>query len=200
LRETQRHPDPKEATMRLLRFVIIALAGLWLVGEIAVIPFAESRIEREVADRTRDAAAVKAKLSSFPLASRVLVTGKVPNLTVTLERVARQALTFAEVRFEVFGIHVDRTAILRGQARISDIDRGTVRATIELGALGRIASLAGVEARIEGRTLRVGGVTAAIAEDLVPCAPDARIEDQRVILSCTVDEVPDILLESVQGS
>ncbi|MEX0875677.1 MAG: LmeA family phospholipid-binding protein [Actinomycetota bacterium] len=185
--------------MRLLRFVMIVLAGLWLVGEIAVIPFAESRIESEVADRTRDATAVEANIGSFPLASRVLITGKVPKLTVTLERVARQALTFAEVRFEVFGIHVDRTAILRGQARIEDIDRGTVTATIELGALGRIAESAGVQARVEGRTLLVGGVSRAIARDLVPCAPDARIEDQNVILSCTIDEVPDILLESVQG-
>jgi hypothetical protein len=184
--------------VRLFRFGIIALAGLWVAGEIAVIPLAESRIEQEVANRTNDEAAVSANIDSFPLASRVLVTGEVRKLTVTLEEVARQALTFSEVRFEVFGIHVDRPAILRGQARVEDIDRGTVTATIELGALGGIASLAGVDVRIEGRTLRAAGVVAAIAEDLVPCPPEARIEDDRVILSCSIDEVPDILLEAVQ--
>ncbi len=184
--------------MRLIRFVLILVVGLWLVGEIALIPLANTQIEREVADRTRDEASVNASIGSFPVAARVLITGKVPRLTVTLDRVARQALTFAEVEFALRGISVDRAAIFRGKARVEDIDSGTVTATIDAGVLGRIASLAGVNVRVEGRTLRVADRALALDRDLLPCAPQARIDNDKVILSCTIDQVPDILLEAVQ--
>jgi len=184
--------------VRLFRFLIIVLAGLWLVGEIALIPLANGRIENEVASRTRDAANVNASIGSFPVASRALITGKVPKLSVTLERIARQALTFAEVKFDVAGISVDRPSILQGKVKINSIDSGTVTATIDAGVLGRIASLAGVDVRVDGRTLRVAGRALALDQELIPCEPTARIEGEKVLVTCTLDEVPDILLEAVQ--
>lgn len=184
--------------MRLFRYLIILLAGGWLVGEIALIPLANGRIESEVANRTRDAANVNASIGSFPVATRVLVTGKVSKLSVTLERIARQALTYAEVEYDVAGIAVDRPAILQGKVKINSIDSGTVTATIDAGALGGIASLAGVDVRVDGRTLHVAGRALALDQELIPCQPTARIEGEQVLLTCTLEEVPDILLEAVQ--
>jgi hypothetical protein len=184
--------------LRLFRFLFLVIAGLWLVGEIALIPLANARIENEVAKRTRDATNVNASIGSFPVATRVLITGKVPELSVTLERIARQALTFAEVKFDLSGIGVDRPSILQGKAKINSIDSGTVTATIDAGVLGRIASLAGADVRVDGRTLRAGGRALALDQELIPCEPTARIEDDKVLVTCTLDEVPDILLEAVQ--
>jgi hypothetical protein len=184
--------------MRLIRWLLILVVAAWIVGEILVIPFAESRIEKEVAERNRDTATVEADIDSFPLVAGVIFTGNVRELTVTLDRVARQALTFAEVKFELSGIEVDRPAILRGDPRISDIDRGTVTATIELGALGRLASLAGVDVTVVGRTLRAGSFSATISDDLIPCSPTARVEDERIVLSCEIDDVPQFLLDAAQ--
>jgi hypothetical protein len=184
--------------LRLFRFLFLVIAGLWLVGEIALIPLANARIENEVAKRTRDATNVNASIGSFPVATRVLITGKVPKLSVTLERIARQALTFAEVKFDLSGIGVDRPSILQGKAKINSIDSGTVTATIDAGVLGRIASLAGADVRVDGRTLRVAGRALALDQELIPCEPTARIEGEKVLVTCTLDEVPDILLEAVQ--
>ena len=176
-----------------IRRLVLLVVVLWIVGEVLLIPFAESRIEREVAQRTRDTTAVEADIDSFPLAAGVLVTGEVRKLTVTLDRVARVGVRFASVAFAVSGIEVDRPAMLRGRARISSIDSGTVTATIELGALGRLASLAGVDVRVEGRTLHAGPVAVQIAYDLVPCDPQSRVEDDTIVLSCTITELPEAL-------
>jgi hypothetical protein len=174
------------------RLVLLLVVG-WIVGEILLIPFAERRIEREVAQRSRDTTAVDADIDSFPLAASVLVTGKVRKLTVTLDRVARVGVRFASVSFAVSGIEVDRPAILRGRAKIRSIDSGTVTATLELGALGRIASLAGVDVTMTGRTLHAGGVDVEIPRDLVPCEPTSRVDGDKVILTCTISELPEVL-------
>jgi hypothetical protein len=176
-----------------IRRLVLLVLVLWVIGEFLLIPFVESRIEKEVAQRTRDTTAVEADIDSFPLAASVLLTGKVRKLTVTLDRVARVGVRFASVAFAVSGIEVDRPAILQGRAKIRSIDKGTVTATLELGALGRLASLAGIDVSIEGRTLRAGGVSLEIPEDLVPCEPRSHVEDERIILTCTVTEVPEIL-------
>ena len=186
--------------MRILRWGVIAIVGLWVVAELAVIPFAQNRIETEVAQRSRDTTAVKADIDSFPLIASVLATGEARKLTVTFEKVARLTLRFTEVKFELNGIHIDRSAIVRGRARVDDIDRGVVTATVDLGALGqvagRIASFLGADVEVEGRTLRVGRFSAPIAEDLIPCDPEARAEEEKVILSCEIEEVPQFLLEA----
>lgn len=184
--------------MRLIRWLVLALVGLWLIGEVAAIPIAERLIEQEVTRRYRDAATIEADIDSFPVVARLLATEKVNRLTVTLDRVARQTITFAEVRFEFSGLVVDRSAMLGGNPRVREIDRGSVTATIDAGALGGIASLTGVEVRVIGRTLHAGEVAVAIERELVPCPPQARVEGDRVVLTCEIDEVPETLLDAAQ--
>lgn len=185
--------------MRALRLVLTLIVGLWIVAEIAVIPFAENRLETEVAERSRDTTAVKADIDSFPLIASVLATGEARKLTVTLERVARLTLRFTEVRFELSGIHIDRSAILEGRARVDDIDRGKVTAIIDRATLGRLASLAGIDVDVTGRTLTAGRLSFPIADDIIPCDPQARMEESTIVLSCEIEEVPGFLLEAAQS-
>lgn len=189
--------------MRKLLIAAIVLGALWLVAEIAAVPFAERQIEQRAAERNRDAATVRADIDSFPLVSRLLLTGRVNEVDVTLDRVVRRRLTFAEVRFALAGLDVDRAALIRGDARVTAIDRGTITATIDAGALsavvGRALEAVGANVRISGRTLVVGPATFQIPSDLMPCAPDVRVDDEQVIVSCTIDEFPEALLEAAQN-
>lgn len=185
--------------MRLLiRFGLIVLVALWVVGELAAAPVAERVIEQEVKTRYRDAATVEVDIDSFPLVSRVALTEKIRELTVTLDRIARQTITYAKVRFELFGIVVDRSATLRGDPRVKEIDRGVVTATIDAAVLEGIPSLAGADVRVDGWVLNVGAASVVIDRELVPCDPQARVEGDSVILSCEIDEVPESLLEAAQ--
>ena len=178
---------------RWIRRLLLLAVVLGVIGELLLIPFAEARIEKKVAESTRDTTAVKADIDSFPLATGVLLTGEVRKLTVTLDRVSRLSTRFASVAFEVKGIEVDRPAILQGRAKIRSIDSGRVIATLELGALGRLASLVGVDVSMTGRTLHAGPVDIEIPRDLVPCDPQSRVEEDKIILTCTVTELPEVL-------
>ncbi len=182
--------------------LVVLLAGAWLVVEIVSIPVGERMVEERVAERNENAATVTADIDSFPLVTRVLLTGNVKELTVTLDEVARQAVTFAQVRFEFSGIAIDRSSLRGGEFRVTAIDRGTITATIDLGAvggvLGRIATRTGLDVRVSGRTLFVGPASIELSSELLPCDPDARIEGDQVVLSCTIDEVPEALIEAAQ--
>jgi hypothetical protein len=190
--------------MRKLLVVLVLLVGLGVAAEAAVIPLAESKLEQQVGERTDGEAAVSADIDSFPMITRVLLTGRVKELSVTLEQVARQTLTFTDVRFDVFGIEVDRPAILRREVKITAIDSGTVTATLDLGRLGtivsRLGSFLGTDVRVEDGVLRVGSASFPIDASLFPCAPDANVEGEKVTLSCTIDEVPEALLDAVSDA
>lgn len=189
--------------MRFTRIAVVGLAGLWLAGEVAAIPFAESRVETAVAERTEDAAAIRADIDSFPMVTRLLITGEVNELTVTLERISRLNLTFAEIDFRFEGVEIDRTALLRQDPRVESIDRGTVTGRIDAGALssvlGRALSLAGADVRVQGRSLVVGPASVRLPPDLIPCEADVRVEGEQIVVSCTIEEIPDYILESAQG-
>ena len=188
--------------MRLLRIVVIVVLALWIVVELVSIPLAEQRIEQEVARRNRDAASVQADIDSFPLVTGLLVTSEMRKLTVTLDQVARQRLTFTEVRFELKGVEVDRASLMRQQPRVDSIDEGTITGTLDLGALseaiGRLPSITGGNVRVSGRTLSIGPVSMDITRDLFPCDPQARVDAGRVIVSCTIHDVPEALLDAAQ--
>ena len=184
--------------MRVLRLLIVLLAVLWLLGELAVVPIAEGRIEQRVAELNRDAANVNADIDSFPLVSRLVFTGRVNEVTLTLERVARARLEFAEIRFALSGIEVDRATLLQRQPRVTAIDHGTITAVIDAGVLGNVASALRLNPRISGRNLVVGPLSFPIPSDLVPCQPEVRVDESDVIVSCTIDEVPQVLLDAAQ--
>lgn len=183
----------------LIRLGLAGVVLAWLGVELAAPPLAERIIADEVNSRYRDAATVKVDISSFPLVTRVALTETIGKLTVTLDQIARQSLTYGEVRFELHGIVIDRAATLGGDPRVRRIDRGSVTATIDASALGGLPSFEGAGVRVAGRTLTAGATTIAIDPELVPCDPQVRTEDDRVILTCTFDEVPQSLLRAAQS-
>jgi len=185
--------------VRILRALIVLLVALWLVGEIVAIPVADHLIEQQVSARTNNVAAVHARVGSFPVVARYVVTGKVKTVSVTLDRVTRVALTFATIRFDLSGVSIDRSALLKGKGRITAIDRGTITATIDVGALrARVARFVESDVRVSGRTLVIGPESFRLSSDVLPCDPSERIEGDRIILSCTINEVPPALLEEAQ--
>src|ERR1041385_2942601 len=103
-------------------------------------------IETQVAARTRDAAAVKASVGTFPIVARFVLTGKISKVGVTLERLSRLALTFTQVRFDLSGVQLDRSRLLKNrEAHITAVDQAAITATLDLSALP--PRLAGVVAR-----------------------------------------------------
>jgi hypothetical protein len=173
--------------VKLLRRLVVWVAALWLIAEVLAIPVSNRIIASQVAARTRDATAVHASIGSFPVIARVFFMQRVNSVSVTLDRVTGQRIPFTQVRFDVKGVGVDRARLLQGKLRVTSIDSGTVTATLDLP--GPVASVV----HVTGRTLMLGPIAVAIRSDLIPCSPDARVEGQQVILSCSFTDVPNVL-------
>lgn len=200
---------------RLTWIVVLVLAAALVAAEIAAPPFVEARIEEQVRTRTRELAAVEADVDSFPLLTRTLVTGKVSRLTVNLREVLHQELRITAVRLLLRGIELDRGALLQGEARLRDIERGEV--TLELSgsaltaALGvpvevrrgaavvqRAGALLGVDLVADGGELLLRGpaglsLRAPLPGDLMPCAPDVEVLGDRILLTCSFEGIPPLL-------
>lgn len=196
---------------KLLVGLLVLTAVLALAVELVAPVLAGNRIEEQVREQTQEAAGVDADVGTFPVVTRLLATERVQRVTVTLEEVAHQQITFATVRYELRGLRLDRDALLRGDVRVTGMEGGEVTAEIEPGALtdalgvpveitdGRL-SAAGVDAEVgpevQGRSLVLptGGLPGVdLPEDLIPCQPEPSINEDRVRVSCALQDVPFIL-------
>lgn len=181
--------------MRPIRFLVL-LAVVWLTVELAAIPFAGRLLAQQVSARSRGVGDVKASVGGFPLLTRFVSEGRVNSVDVTLERIVRLGLTFNEVRFELDGVEVDRSALIARRVRITQIDSGSVTATIDLPP--GVASAAASNVRVAGRSLVLGPVRFQLTSEVLPCDPQVRLLGNQVIASCAIRDVPPILLDATQ--
>jgi hypothetical protein len=186
--------------MRFLRRLILFLVVVWLIVEVAAIPVANRMIETQVARQTRNAASVKANVGTFPIVARFVLTGRVNKATIRLERVARLALTFTEVKFDLSGVQIDRSRLIKNrQAYITAVDSATITATLDTSALPpQVAGAIARNVHVSGRTLLVGPASFQLSPDVLPCSPIVQVVGSSVVLSCTIDHVPPALLETAQ--
>ncbi len=182
--------------MRLFQRLLIVLVGLWLLAEIVAIPLAGQAVEDEVAARDNNAAQVNASVGSFPILARLALTGKVSHVSVVLERIAQHRLTYSEVRFDVTGVTLNRSDLIKKKVSVEDIDQGTVTASVDLGPLGGIVGQLLSEVSVDGHSLNIGPVSYALDSDLFPCSPQATVDGDRIALSCTFTEIPSVLRRS----
>ena len=178
--------------MRLIRRLVYLAVGLWVVVELVAIPVSGQLLAHEVASRTHDVTTVHASVGSFPILARAFLLGSVNKVSVTLDQVTGERIPFTAIRFDVRGVGLDKAALTKGKMRITSIDRGTVTATLDLppGVTSAVS--------VSGRTLKLGPLSLALRSDLIPCAPTARVAGNTVTLSCTVYQIPPVLLEGAQ--
>lgn len=204
--------------MKKLVAFIVVLAVLWLGIELVTPQLAETRLEARVRARVRNAAGVSADIDSFPMVTTLLLTENVRNLTVSLAEVAGEQVAISRVQFALEGVELDRQALVRREVEVRSVDEGVITAEVTEGDLSEAlgaevevrpnavrlnADGASVEADLEvsGRSVQLAGVgqqlTVTIPQDLMPCDPEGQVERGRVVLSCTIEEVPSILVAAV---
>ncbi len=210
--------------MRLLALLVLAGVVVLTAAEVVVPPRIEHGVEQRVATQVPEATSVDATVRSFPVVARVLATGVIDHLVVTLDGVARPELRIDSVRIDVWGIDVSRRALLDGEIDLQHIDRGALTATITEDDLeetlpGNVADLRLLPGRAEvtvaGQTLgsdvtvREGRVVFDLGpfrdpsvplpgQEFFPCLLQGKVVAGAVQLSCTLDEVPPYLLRRLQ--
>ena len=173
-----------------------------------------------------EAGSVDADIDSFPVVPTVIATSGVRRLVVTLEGVTGERLDLSRLVVDLDHPALERSALFDGEAALDRVDEATVTAEIDeadvadaLAALGVTfvdlspggvsvtANGVSVEAAVEvvGGQLRVsagdlGSLGVPLPRtDLFPCEPTGEVLEDRVRVSCTLDEVPAWLVERVAG-
>jgi hypothetical protein len=183
--------------VRLIRSFVFLVVLVWIVVEVAAIPVADRMVATQVEAQIHDVSRVTASVGSFPLVTRFLLTGRVSKAAITMTGVQRLPLSFAQVRFDLSGVQIDRTRLIRQRkAHITAVDRATITATVDRSTLP--AGLGRLAARVSGRTLVVGAASFRLASDVLPCDPSVTVGASDVVLSCTIDHVPPVFLEDAQ--
>lgn len=212
--------------MRVLTLVVVLIAIVVVGAEVLVPPRLEGAIEDRVAQRVPEAGSVSAELDSFPVVARGLATGQVQRLIVTLDEVAHPDVTVSSVEIDVNGIEVSRRAIVEGELDLERVDRATLTAMVSEDDLEE--ALTGgnvdlrlrpgrVEATLAGQTV---GSDVTVAEgrvifdlgplpdarvslpgpELFPCPLEGEAVEGALRLTCTLEQLPDYLLERFEGA
>jgi hypothetical protein len=191
----------------LLVFVAFVAVGL-VLGDGAAKRYAASTIETSVRRDVEGVDDVDASISSFPFVGRLLAQGMVSHIELTLHEVVGHRIPVEEVRLEVDGLQLDTGRLLDGEIEVTDVDHVRVEALVTrdnvetvLGPLTDVAF-----ALADGTTLRVrdgqvelgAGVSFPLpGSDLLPCDASATIDDGEVRITCTSDDLPQVVLDAI---
>ncbi len=190
-----------------------------MVADFAARGVAEDQLRARVLDRIRPAdqefgGAVSASISSFPFLGRLLASGTISQVDVSVRDLTVRGVTFASVGVRLRSVRIDRDSLLDDRrVALASIGRGTAVVEITGAEISRLVGvpvvleegrararvggvLVDVSARVEGSSLLVeaGGVTLPAIEipplPLVSCLTGTEILAGRVRLTCDVDQVP----------
>ncbi len=190
-----------------------------MVADVAARGVAEDQLRQRVISRVQTATSgsagpVSASISSFPFLGRLLVSGEISQVDVSVHDVTVRGVTFASAGVRLRSVHIDLDSLLDDRrVALESIDHGTAVVEIAGSEISRLlgvpvvldadrarvrvgGALVDVSVRVEGSSLVVeaGGLTLPAIEipplPLVACLSGTEILAGRVRLTCEVDQVP----------
>lgn len=212
--------------MRFLRNLLIfgvVLVGLLAAVDLLVQALLERQIAQEVEDSPEiDVANVEASIDSFPFLWRAAADGEVSSFTIDLFDIRDERLDVRELSITGDGIRFDRNELFGGTVRVRDVDSATASLTLTQEAVSDAVGVPvvfgpgsiGVEtpagtvtttARVVDGVLSfeapgVGTLTLDLPlQEYLPCPPSAEAQQGVVVLTCTADELPPVVLEALSS-
>lgn len=197
--------------------------GLVVVADLGARRVAEEQIAERVAATEGVQGQARVRIASFPFLARLLASGTVTGLSVSVDDVEAERVRFATVAVDLDEVRVSRDELLSGpRVVLRDVGRGTARADMTQEELSRLVRLP-VTLEPGRARVRVGGqqvtATATVRDNvlrlavagvqvpavtvprlpLVPCLADVELLPGRVRLTCRLDQVPPELVGRIQA-
>ena len=206
--------------MRKLGFLVLVVVMLLAIDELAK-AFSSRTIASAVERKVQGVSSVDADIDSFPYLGRLLVQGSVSELDVTFRNVTGHGIDVAQLRFEAEGLELDRGVLFsRRNVRVRDVDRVTAeatiteeqirkvtgadirladgRATVSAGGATATATIKVVEGRVRMEVGSLPAVSIPIPDaELLPCAVEAEVVEDALVLSCSTDQLPAIVVDAI---
>lgn len=214
---------PSARGMRKLLFLAVVVAGLLVAADLAARQVAEGQVAERVAAAEGVEGQARAEITSFGFLARLLASGTVTGLSVSVDDVRTDGPRFATVAVDLEEVRISRDALVsERRVVLADLGRGTARAELTQAELTRLLGMpvtvergrvrvrvAGQQvtatAGVRGNVLRlaVSGVQVPALPiprlPLVPCLTDVELLPGRVRLSCRLDRVPPELVGRLQA-
>ncbi len=209
--------------MRKLLVLTVVVVALLVVADLAARQVAEEQIAERVAATEEVRGQARVEIASFPFLGRLLASGTVTDLAVSVDDVRAEEVRFATVAVDLDEVRVSRDELVSGwRVVLQDVGRGTARADISQEELSRLLDLPVTVEQGRAR-VRVGGrqvtATASVRDNvlrltvagvqapalriprlpLVPCVADVELLPGRVRLSCELERVPPELVGRIQA-
>jgi hypothetical protein len=207
--------------MRWLVGLVVLVVGFVGLAELLLTPSLEEVVEQQVEAAGLGQRDVTVDLSGFPVVVRVAASGEVERAVVTLDEVSAEGIAFSTVRADVRGTEIARSALVDGEVTFESVRRVELSGTIPAAEITRLLP-AGVTDLVltpgsatvvvagEQRTADVSataGVLRVVPEgagpievalpsgELFPCLLSGEVGNGVVRVSCTLDGVPQWLLD-----
>src|SRR5438132_1249205 len=130
-----------------------------IVGDQAAKGWAESKLAERAAAYYPPGAGSSASIHSFPFLGRLLVSGSVPRVDVTLDDLHVDPVLIRQLSIHVSAVKLNRSDLFHGRVHLDDVGAGKMVATIDGPARARAA---GVERALPGWAARAAdGLLAA---------------------------------------
>ena len=207
--------------MRWLVGLVVLVVGFVVLAELLLTPSLEEVVEQQVEAAGLGQRDVSVDLSGFPVVVRVAASGEVERAVVTLDEVTAEGIAFSTVRADVRGTEIARSALVDGEVTFESVRRVELSGTIPAAEITRLLPVgvtdlvltpgsATVVVAGEQRSASVSataGVLRVVPEgagplevalpsgELFPCPLSGEVGDGVVRVSCTLDGVPQWLLD-----
>ncbi len=209
--------------MRKLLFVAVLALVLLVAADFGARQVAEEQIAERVAATEGVQGQAKVEITSFPFLGRLLASGTVTDLAVSVDEVQAERVRFATVAVDLDEVRVSRSELLsERRVVLQDVGRGRARAEMTEQELSRLIDLPVTLERGRARVRVAGQVVTATASvrdnvlrvsvagvqapaitipklPLVPCVADVELLPGRLRLSCQLDQVPPELVGRLQA-
>ena len=191
---------------KLANFLVILLvlvgAGDWLATT-----FTEGAIEERIENDVQGAAHVE--IDSWPVITRAAVTQEVGRLTADLSNVVLEEIEIERIEIKVIDLRLSRSRLLRGEIDPKSIRSGSVAVVITQAAIAEAAGFIPEATELTSATVTVqdgslgvetGGtslMSISFPEEVLPCSATGSFSGDDVRLSCSVNEIPEVLLRNL---
>ena len=207
--------------MRWLVGLVVLVVGFVGLAELLLTPSLEEVVEQQVEAAGLGQRDVTVDLSGFPVVVRVAASGEVERAVVTLDEVSAEGIAFSTVRADVRGTEIARSALVDGEVTFESVRRVELSGTIPAAEITRLlpvgvtdlvltpgsATVVVAGQRLSAGVTAIDGVLRVVPEggaplevalpsgELFPCPLSGVVGDGVVRVSCTLDDVPQWLLE-----
>jgi len=112
-----------------------------IVGDQAAKGWAESKLAERAAVYYPPGAGSSASIHSFPFLGRLLVSGSVPRVDVTLDDLHVDPVLIRQLSIHVSAVKLNRSDLFHGRVHLDDVGAGKMVATIDGPSLARAAGV-----------------------------------------------------------